>query len=260
MILSLGACRLVPRSLDTQLPLPFKRRRFSFELFQSAKRQRNAIWLERREDQPFDLGVHSQALDLLTARTSIFPDLDLAAIDRLITAPMIVGRHVASTGAAQNNPLQQGSPLTRHTRFALIVVILISCQTLPVGHELLPRDVSRIDILQAHFPRVNRQSHRTAMSHARASARRINFPMTINVGARVGRVLKNTAHVACVRRDPDGVVRRGASEQADWNLQSFAIEIAHDGSGAAQFAELVKDQPQTRLYFLVRMKCDFTSA
>src|SRR5215475_11377818 len=69
MILSLGACRLVPRSLDTQLPLPFKRRRFSFELFQSAKRQRNAIWLERRQDQPFDLGVHRQALDLLTART-----------------------------------------------------------------------------------------------------------------------------------------------------------------------------------------------
>src|SRR5215468_12697285 len=98
------------------------------------------------------------------------------------------------------------------------------------------------------------------MAHARASARRVNFPMAIHVGARVGRVLENTAHVACVRRNPDGVVRRGASEQADRDLQSFAIEIAHDGSGAPQLAELVKDQPQTRLYFLVRMKRAFTSA
>jgi hypothetical protein len=127
MVLPLGACRLVPRSLDAQFPLPFKRRSFSFELFQSAKGQRNAIRFERLKDQPFDLRVHSQTLDLLTARTSIFPGLDLAAVDRLITAPMVVGRHMASADAAQNNSLQQSTPLTRHALFVLIVIILIVC-------------------------------------------------------------------------------------------------------------------------------------
>jgi hypothetical protein len=46
----------------------------------------------------------------------------------------------------------------------------------------------------------------SAVAHARASARRVNFPMTIHIGARIGRILENAEDIACIRRDPDGVM------------------------------------------------------
>src|SRR5262245_14842379 len=68
----------------------------------------------------------------------------------LLLGRVIENRHTRPTAPAIDEALQQGTPFPRCPRACLLVTV--ATQDRLVLHELLPRDVGRVRIAQAHRP------------------------------------------------------------------------------------------------------------
>src|SRR5262245_44854335 len=127
-----------------------------------------------------------------------------------------------SAQTAPNNPLQQSSSLARRSVPILSVIVLIGRQPLLIGHELLPRDVSRKCILDADFPPVNREPHDAALRRSRTPARPVRFPAAIDIGSRISGILQYVPYIGRGRHSPDDLMRSWPVEHPAGDLQPLA--------------------------------------
>ena len=79
-------------------------------------------------------------------------------------------------------------------------------------------------------------------------------PPAIDIGAGVGRVLEDVQHPGAVRRLPDDLVWLRPAQRPHRQGQPRSSQVAHDGLGAAELAELGEHQPEPGLDLLVRVQ------
>src|SRR5207237_9157512 len=122
--------------------------------------------------------------------------------------------HTPAPAAPTATPdtLQQCLAFAGHTRPVSIVSVEVFCEPPLVRHELLPADVARIGVLQAHRPVLQRYRPRAGTTRARAAAERGSAATAVDIRSRIGRVLQGLQHPRTARRPPDHLMRCGPAQ------------------------------------------------
>jgi hypothetical protein len=78
-----------------------------------------------------------------------------------------------------------------YTRPVSFISVEVVCKPPLVCHELLPADIARIGVLQAHRPVLQGDRLRSGTTRARAAAERDPAAPAVNIRSRIGGVLQN---------------------------------------------------------------------
>ncbi len=170
--------------------------------------------------------------------------------------PGVAHPHAPATAVANRDPLQQGASPARHAGPPGRVAGGVAGQSRLIGHELLPADVTRVGVTQAHRPLLNRDLDRSTSRAADTTPGAVLATLAIGVGAGVGGVVQDVQHPAAVGWHPDHVMRRRATDRAHRQRQAVPPQLAHNRLGALQLAELVEHELQPRPHLLVRVQRD----
>ena len=178
------------------------------KLAEGGNRESKPIRRQRFKQQPFDRGVDPEGTHLLAARPAMLMLVGATNIDRIAAVrPGVMQPHTAAAAAADGNALQQSTAPPRHPMAVYVVPIEVVREPPLVRHELLPIDISWKGVLQANRPILDR--HRLGCASWRTGTpadRRAPAP-TVNISARISRVLQNLKDAGTARRPPDDIVR-----------------------------------------------------
>src|SRR6266581_1843448 len=126
-------------------------------------------------------------------------------------------------------PWSSARPWRGNAGLRLSVTALVGSETSLVAQELVPRDIRRVDIVQAHWPLRRRPTDNAAVALAWLASSRVEARAPVDVGARIGRVLEQAQHPTRARRLPGDGMWLGAASPAHWQREPGLAQVVHDG-------------------------------
>src|SRR4051794_16773008 len=165
---------LVARPPALEAPLVVQGPRCRLQLAHGRHRQRDLVGGEGVQQHALELGIDAQRPHLLAARRAGEGLVGGAVVDGVVAVGAgVVHAHAPPASAARGDALQQRAALARHAGPPLRVAGDVAGEPGLVGHELLPADVARVGVAQAHRPPLDGDLDRRTPSLAGAAARRV---------------------------------------------------------------------------------------
>jgi len=88
---------------------------------------------------------------------------------------------------------------------------------------------------------------------------RVKCLTPIDICPRVGWIVKNIKDGRGARRLPDDLVRSRTAQRASGERQASFLQIPHHAARRTDFPEFLKDQPDARLHFFIRIQDHFST-
>jgi hypothetical protein len=252
LVAALGEPRLVPRPLEAELPLLIHLRGLPLGFANDGKAELDLGRLDRGQEEPGDGLIDGSCQDEpAVPMLAAVLERSMAVIASTCETPDVADMHLAAAFATQGQSLKQGVPLTGSAALIRAPRRGVVAQLVLIGHELLPRDVGRMMVPQAHCPFVRSLLWMAVAPHLAVHERRALLITSVGVGPCVERVAKHAADETVAWSRPSQIRNRRVARR---HLEAMTDEVPDDREGAAVDSKSLEDQAHRALDVLVRIE------